>query len=290
MTSLTGLRFLTGHFTTLRCVLYLQLQTDLRSPKRCFRLSRVRPTATPLPSPLVVSPPFPFHQLVFIDGRLCNLGDPESTPKPLSTATYKTSTSVNGGSFPSTTKSGSGSGSTNPSDNSSSGGSKLNLPLIIGGEFCLVLFGSRFWSADPPLFFLILCEAAAGGVVVLVILVVVLVICLRRKPKTGAGAGAGHQQFPPPPLQTQEILEYQKVQPLSPMLSPVTPNLPYTTSPPPQFNMPPPVPNPPQFNPPPPVAPQFNGAYYVRDLFPFFPCKSALTVFGPPLPLSFSEP
>ena len=147
-----------------------------------------------------------------------------------------------------------------------------------------------FLAAEP----LVLrpCEAAVGGVVVLIILCVIVGLLISRRRRNG-GNQPQHQyqhQLPPQPLPpSQETMEYQKVQPMSPVLSPVTANLPYnpSTSPNPMFNPPtspnpvfnppaglnpqftpgpnpqfPPGPNPP-FPAPPGPNPPFNGAYYV---------------------------
>ena len=89
----------------------------------------------------------------------------------------------------------------------------------------------------------------------LLLLAAILGVCLRRKRRVVTT----QIHLPPQPLPSQEVLEYQKVQPMSPMFSPTTPNLPYNapTSPGPQFGGPP-GPNP-QFQPPTSPGPQYNN-------------------------------
>ena len=107
----------------------------------------------------------------------------------------------------------------------------------------------------------ILCEAAAGGVVVLAVFATILGICISRRNRTG---GNQFHHPPPQPLPVQDVSEYQKVQPVSPMLSPITTSLPYNTpaSPNPPFN----TLAPPNVSFPTPAGqntPQFNPSYYV---------------------------
>ncbi|KAF9790681.1 hypothetical protein BJ322DRAFT_406973 [Thelephora terrestris] len=119
--------------------------------------------------------------------------NPEATPSPLSTATLKTSTSSRSGSQQTLSSSGS-----NPTQSGgSSGGTKVSLAAIVG--------------------------AAVGGVVLIVCAVVAGIIISRR------GRSRQNQRPPLQPLPPQETAEYQKVQPMSPMLSPGAPNLPYNT-------------------------------------------------------------
>lgn len=119
--------------------------------------------------------------------------NPEATAKVLSTATFGTSTTRSGSKSSST--SGSGSNPTNTSTNGGSG-SKTPLAAIVGG--------------------------AVGGVVLISVAVIAGILISRRKKNSGSQ----------PPLQPlPETAEYQKVQPMSPMLSPGG-NLPYNGPPP----------------------------------------------------------
>lgn len=70
---------------------------------------------------------------------VCYTDSPEATPKPLSTATYKTSTSHSSSNPTSTSNSNSNSNS----DSGNSSGKKLPLAAIIGGKFYLP-------SPSPP--------------------------------------------------------------------------------------------------------------------------------------------
>ena len=133
--------------------------------------------------------------------------------------------------------------------------------------------------------------AGAAGGAVFVALVALTALCLGRRRQSGGG-----RQPPLQPLPSQETSEYQKVSPMTPMLSPIAPNLPYQSMPSPNPYNHMPGQNQPPYNPStspnlpmsPPMSPSINpsmnpGGYYVSFLY-FF----SLPELERLIPLTFS--